>query len=533
MDPFALLTSGAKFDRGRMKQDQNVYRGQQHRAAAHALPPGLLKAPAAAAGGQPPRKKRRLQHATAHAGASESGADDHQGSDPGISVFGGSQSPAGGAGGQRRRDDAVAAAGMAGAGAGAEALPEVRTHDPNEEANSIRKALRIKVSGGGAPCPLRGWEELGERYHVGPRLRAALAGAGWADPTPIQRQAVPALLEGRELLAIAPTGSGKTLAFLLPVVAALRRARNEGGAAWPDAPKALFLSPTHELAGQTARVLRKLLPGTKLRACLLSKATAAGSDFAKVDILVANPLRLRTLVEDGKMDLSHLSHLVIDEADKLFEMGFTEQASPQLSEFYHFLSALSQPGATCRTTIHACTTRQVDALLAAATRPDITRALFSATLPEKVEDLARTVLRDPLRVTVGERNTAAAMVAQRLQFVGREGGKLMTLRQMLAGGLTPPVLVFVSTKERAKLLHRELMYDGVRADHISADQSQAARTAAVENFRAGRTWVLIATDLIGRGMDFVGVNTVVNYDFPKTAADYIHRVGRTGRAGRA
>ena len=372
---------------------------------------------------------------------------------------------------------AGAGAGAAGAAAGT-ALPEVRTRDPNEEANAIRKALRIKVAGSDPPAPLRGWDELGARYRVGPRLREALPAAGWPDPTPIQRQAVPALLEGRELLAIAPTGSGKTLAFLLPVVAALRRARNEGGAdagAWPDAPKALLLSPTHELAGQTARVLRKLLPGTKLRACLLSKATAAGSDFSKVDILVANPLRLKALVEGGRVDLSRLSHLVIDEADKLFDLGFTEQ---------------------------------VDALLAAATRPDVTRALFSATLPERVEALARTVLRDPLRVTVGERNTSAAVVRQRLQFVGREEGKLMALRQMLSGGVTPPVLVFVSTKERAKLLHRELMYDGVRADHISADQSQAARSAAVDNFRAGRTWVLVATDLIGRGMDFVGVNTV-------------------------
>lgn len=185
------------------------------------------------------------------------------------------------------------------------------------------------MSGGAAPAPLRCWDELGPRYRVGPRLRAALPAAGWPDPTPIQRQAVPALLEGRELLAIAPTGSGKTLAFLLPVVAALRAARGAGGDAWPGAPKALLLSPTHELAGQvggwlgealgvlgrgwvgfggggrawclllrmrrgplsgprrqptapqTARVLRKLLPGTKLRACLLSKATAAGSDFSK------------------------------------------------------------------------------------------------------------------------------------------------------------------------------------------------------------------------------------------------------------
>jgi ATP-dependent RNA helicase DDX52/ROK1 len=343
---------------------------------------GLLNQQAAAGGGGnsgSTRKKRRT--AATNAAAQD---DDHaaNGGPSGISMFGSS-----------KREAAVAAAGVAGTalpgggrsdaagggGGAAAALPEVHTKDPNEEANAIRKALRIKVgrwqsadegiwrvlsiqplqtesviavleglhtqqtpdktppparpqvSGGGAPCPLRSWEDLGARYKVGPRLRDALAAAGWLDPTPIQRQAVPALMEGarasgvtciwwyvggwvcwivgvyilagswpdplpvpstqfahtpltpgRELLAIAPTGSGKTLAFLLPIVAALRQAHNEGGAAWPDAPKALCLSPTHELAGQTARVLKRLLPGTKLKACLLSKATAAGSDFSKV-----------------------------------------------------------------------------------------------------------------------------------------------------------------------------------------------------------------------------------------------------------
>ena len=174
-------------------------------------------------------------------------------------------------------------------------------------------------------------------------------------------------------------------------------------------------------------------------------------------------------------------------------------------------------------------------------------------------------------MTVGTRNSAASTVRQRLHFVGREAGKLLALRQLIREGLTPPVLVFVASKvcqhshnltphcavrgafdvmlmrpvglniarpcllpppqDRAKALHRELMYDGVHVDSIHAEQSHAARTAAVDNFRLGRTWLLVATDLIGRGMDFIGVKTVVNYDFPASTADYIHRVGRTGRAG--
>jgi superfamily II DNA/RNA helicase len=132
----------------------------------------------------------------------------------------------------------------------------------------------------------------------------------WATPTPIQRQAIPALLAGRELLAVAPTGSGKTLAFVLPMLALLAEQKLQGGDAWPDAPKALLLSPTHELAAQTVRVLKQLLPGSGLRCCLLSSAPAGVVQFSKVDVLVANPLRLKILVEEGKVDLSHVSECI-------------------------------------------------------------------------------------------------------------------------------------------------------------------------------------------------------------------------------
>uniref|UniRef100_A0A6S8LCF8 RNA helicase n=1 Tax=Dunaliella tertiolecta TaxID=3047 RepID=A0A6S8LCF8_DUNTE len=380
---------------------------------------------------------------------------------------------------------------------------------------------------------------------------------GYQQPTPIQRQAIPTLMASRELLAVAPTGSGKTVAFCAPILLHLKalraRARKaaqqaeeaaqqaqqaqqqgsvskagtpakgqppsskkakRGGAEaalaaaaeaaaaakemWPDAIKAVILSPSHELTAQQGRVLKQLLPGSNLKASILTRSTAAGTNFSKVDILLANPLRLATLADEGKIDLSHVRFLVLDEADKLFEMGFVEQ---------------------------------IDAVLSACKHKSIVRALFSATLPEKVEDLARTVLVEPLRVTVGARNTAVNTVDQRLLFVGRENGKLLALRQLLTEGLKPPVLVFVATKDRARALHKELMYDGVRADSLSASQSMAARTAAVDNFRSGRTWVLVSTDLIGRGMDFIGVNTVINYDMPATTTDYIHRIGRTGRAG--
>lgn len=314
-------------------------------------------------------------------------------------------------------------------------------------------------------------------------------------PTPVQRQAVPCLLAGRELLAVAQTGSGKTLAFLLPILLALKSHA-------PGGIRALVLSPTRELAAQTARVWSRLSPGRRLRAALLTKAAAAGADFCALDLLIATPARLGPLLGAGRLALAQVRLLILDEADKLFELGFLEQ---------------------------------IDAALAACTHPDLTRALFSATLPERVEGLARSALHAPLRLTVGERGAAAATVTQTLRFCGSEAGKLLAMRQLLADGVRPPLIVFVQSKERCAALRRELAAEGAAAGHVGAvhaDMSQAARDAAVAAFRAGTLWVLIATDLMARGMDFVGVATVVNYDFPQSPTQYVHRIGRAGRAGR-
>jgi superfamily II DNA/RNA helicase len=138
-----------------------------------------------------------------------------------------------------------------------------------------------------------------------------------------------------------------------------------------------------------------------------------------------------------------------------------------------------------------------------------------------------------LRITVGERNISATSVHQKLLFVGRENGKFLAIRQLIRDGLRPPVLVFVNTKDKAKQVHRELMFEGVHVDSLHASQSHAAREKAVEKFRDGSTWVLIATDLVARGLDFAGVETVINLDFPNSTIDYVHRVGRTGRAGKS
>ncbi|KAH9308001.1 hypothetical protein KI387_035912 [Taxus chinensis] len=373
---------------------------------------------------------------------------------------------------------------------------EKKEHFQKQEvAISLRKKYGIYVAGEDAPSPLEDFDELKCRYGCKSYLTQNLAKFGFSEPTPIQRQAIPVLLSGRECFACAPTGSGKTLAFLIPILMKLKRPSKDG-------IRAVVLCPSRELAAQTTRECIKLTEGRKFRVKLMTKTLARCADFEKlsVDILVSTPLRLDFVLSEGKLNLSSVEYLILDESDKLFELGFVEQ---------------------------------IDSVVNACSSPSVVRSLFSATLPDSVEELARTIMHDPVRILVGRKNSASLLIKQKLLFVGSEEGKLLALRQIFKESWKPPILIFVQSKERAKELYKELLYDEIKVGNIHADLTQAQRESAVEKFREGTTWVLIATDIIARGMDFKGVNCVINYDFPESAAAYIHRIGRCGRAGRA
>ncbi|KAJ4969246.1 hypothetical protein NE237_015947 [Protea cynaroides] len=359
----------------------------------------------------------------------------------------------------------------------------------------LRKKHGIHISGHNVPSPLKDFSELSSRYGCKSYLLRNLAEFGYKEPTPIQRQAISVLLSGRECFACAPTGSGKTLAFLCPILMKLKHGSKDG-------IRAVIICPTRELAAQTTRECKKLAKGKKFYIKLMTKELARSGNFEKMpcDILVSTPLRIRFSMRKKKLDLSRVEYLVLDESDKLFELGFM---------------------------------RQIDSVVKACSNPSIIRSLFSATLPDSVEELARTIMHDAVRIIVGRKNSASELIKQKLVFAGSEEGKLLALRQSFAESLNPPVLVFVQSKERAQELYRELAFDNIRVDVIHADLSQTQRENAVDNFRAGKTWVLIATDVIARGMDFKGINCVINYDFPESAAAYIHRIGRSGRAGRS
>lgn len=368
-----------------------------------------------------------------------------------------------------------------------------------DEVNRFRNNHNISVKGMNVPEPIRSFHEL-SKYKVSQQIIANVLGFGYSEPTPIQMQAIPVMGEGRQILACAPTGSGKTLAFLIPIVASLKKPSRKGF-------RALIVCPTRELARQTFRECIRLTENTGLKPHIITKVkeNKFGPNFCKkFDILISTPNRLVFLLkqENPILTLDSVEWLVVDESDKLFETGkrgFREQ----LAEIYR----------NC-------------------THENVKRAMFSATYTPQVAKWCSKNIKNVVSVTVGHRNTTVQEVDQELIFVGDEHGKMLAFRELIQQGLTPPVLVFVQSKERAKQLFNELIFDEINVDVIHADRTQTQRDNVVRAFREGKIWVLICTELMGRGIDFKGVKLVINYDFPPSAISYIHRIGRTGRAGR-
>ena len=330
-------------------------------------------------------------------------------------------------------------------------------------------------------------------------LQRALAEREHTTPTPIQAQAIPEVMAGRDVLAIAQTGTGKTAAFALPILHRLAGA-NSGGRG--RAPRALVLAPTRELAIQIANEFRAY--GTHLRLRLAVIYGGVGQKpqvdtLARgVDILVATPGRLLDLMGQRRVNLHRIEHLVLDEADRMLDMGFVRDVR-------RILMALP-------------TVRQ--------------SLLFSATMPRDVARLASDFLRDPVRVAVTPQATPVERIQQCVFHVSSEGK-----RRLLADILDDPalsrVLVFARTKHRANRVAAQLEKGGVAAEAMHGNKSQGARQRALERFRRGEARVLVATDIAARGIDVDvdDISHVINYELPNVPESYIHRIGRTARAG--
>lgn len=334
-----------------------------------------------------------------------------------------------------------------------------------------------------------------------PILRA-LAAKGYSDPTPIQRQAIPSLLEGRDLLGIAQTGTGKTAAFSLPSIDRLARNPKPRRNA---SCRMLVLSPTRELAAQIADNIRGYARYLSLNVQCVFGGVPAGKQARALtpgcDILVATPGRLLDLVDQRALTLRDVEIFVLDEADQMMDLGFVQPL------------------------------RRIAALLP----KDRQSLFFSATMPNAIAELGRQFIQDPVRVEVAPQASTAERVEQYVTFLNQaEKQALLTLRLregLADGGAVDRALVFTRTKHGADRVARHLAVAGVPAAAIHGNKSQSQRTAAIKGLRTGDLRVLVATDIAARGIDISGVSHVFNFELPNVPEQYVHRIGRTARAG--
>lgn len=328
----------------------------------------------------------------------------------------------------------------------------------------------------------------------------AVTDAGYTHPTPIQQQAIPLALTGRDLIGLAHTGTGKTAGFTLPIIHNLISDPVTDAEGRPlHRVRVLILTPTRELAAQVEESFRKYGKHTGLRVVPIfggvgiepqSKALRSG-----VDVVVATPGRLLDHMERQNVVFDDLEVLVLDEADRMLDMGFAPQLNRIVSEIPPYRQTL----------------------------------LFSATMPPEVEALARKYLRKPVVVQVGRRSEAVGTVTHAVYPVPR-ARKSTLLVELLKESAMDSVLIFTRTKHGADRVVRHLEDQGIAATAMHADKSQGERTRALDDFKSGKIRVLVATDIAQRGLDVSGISHVINYDVPQQAEDYVHRIGRTGRA---
>ena len=326
---------------------------------------------------------------------------------------------------------------------------------------------------------------------LAPELLRAVEDAGYTTPTPIQARAIPLILNGRDIMGLAQTGTGKTAAFTLPIVQRLL-----GG---PRRTRALILTPTRELAVQVRETFARYAIHSGLEIAVVYGGVPLGPQEqalrAGVDVIVATPGRLLDHMERQNVAFDDLEVLVLDEADRMLDMGFAPQLNRIVADIPKYRQTL----------------------------------LFSATMPPEVEALARKYLRKPVVVQVGIRTQAASTVTHAVYPVPRDR-KSALLVELLRKTELDSVLVFTRTKHGADKVVRNLDREGIASLAMHADKSQGQRTDALDQFKKGTIRVLVATDIAQRGLDIAGISHVINYDVPAQAEDYVHRIGRTGRA---
>jgi len=337
-----------------------------------------------------------------------------------------------------------------------------------------------------------------KRLNLSDPILRALAHEGYTQPTPIQAAAIPDVLSGRDLMAAAQTGTGKTAAFSLPMLQLLSKRRT--GEKGKPSVGALVLTPTRELALQVEASLRAYGRHLKLRTTVILGGVSMGPQIRSLsrnpDIVVATPGRLLDLARQGHVHLKQVEMLVLDEADRMLDMGFIHDVTKIVN----------------------------------LTPKDRQTLLFSATLTQGIAKLAKDMLRDPVFVEVTPAATVSRNIEQKVLFV-QQSDKLALLSSILRDKSMGRTLVFTRTKHRADRIKRALSQKGIPADSIHSNKTQKARERTLAGFERGRFQVLVGTDIVARGIDVDGISHVINYELPNDAESYVHRIGRTARAG--
>jgi ATP-dependent RNA helicase RhlE len=335
-----------------------------------------------------------------------------------------------------------------------------------------------------------------------PELLRVVAEQGYLEPTPIQVQAIPPVLQRRDLMGCAQTGTGKTAGFALPILQLLAPQANSSPSPARHPVRALILTPTRELAAQVQESVRSYGKHLALRSAVVYGGIDIGPQkkalHAGVEILVATPGRLLDHLHQKTLNLARVEILVLDEADRMLDMGF-------MPDIKRILAALP---------------------------PRRQNLLFSATFPEEVRRLAKDILHAPITVEVARRNAPADLVSHEVHLVPALRKRAL-LAHLIRNRDMRQVLIFVRMKRDANRLARQLQQDGIATTAIHSDRSQQERTLALDEFKQGKVTALVATDIAARGLDIEELPFVVNYELPYTPEDYVHRIGRTGRAGLA
>lgn len=371
-----------------------------------------------------------------------------------------------------------------------------------EQQEKVRQKYRILVEGEGIPAPITTFKEM--KF---PRtILSSLRHKGITKPTPIQMQGVPAVLSGRDMIGIAFTGSGKTLVFVLPLLMFCLEQEKRLPFIQNEGPYGLIVCPSRELAKQTFEIVSffvRDLEGAgypSLRGCLCIGGTSVREQLEVVrrgvHVMVATPGRLMDMLDKKMVNLDMCRYLCLDEADRMIDMGFEEDVRTIFSFFKGQRQTL----------------------------------LFSATMPKKIQNFARSALVKPITVNVGRAGAASLDVVQEVEYVKQEA-KIVHLLETLQK-TAPPVLIFAEKKQDVDAIHEYLLLKGVEAVAIHGGKDQEERSRAVDAFRRGEKDVLVATDVASKGLDFENIQHVINYDMPEDIENYVHRIGRTGRSGR-